>query len=256
MSVIKLQPQRISGVKRIIGIMSGKGGVGKSFIASNLALQCAKSGLTIGVLDADIHFPDLFTFYGINSRITPTSDNKLLPPEKFGVKLMSMAGLLEKNDDPTMWRGTIMTKIIQQLTKETLWGELDVLYIDFPTGLADHVIHTLQTVFIDGVILVTTADQIALHNTRRSIKALQLLDIPVIGVVENMRGEIFGEGSTQRLCEVFQIHLLASIPLRRAFISAMENNKLPVLESDELTIIMNKMVRYITEKVVTNQLNN
>ncbi len=248
MSVIKLQPHKIPGIKKIIGVTSGKGGVGKTFISTNLAYQLAKNGLKVGLLDADVNFPDVFSFFGINTRIIPAHDNKLTPIEKYGVKVMSMAGLLEKADDPTMWRGTITSKIIQQLTKETVWGELDVLLIDFPTGLADHVIHTLQTLFIDGTIVVTTPDQQALQNTRRIFKAHNMLDIPILGVIENMRGEVFGDGHTQRLCEFFSLPLLASIPLKRAFLSATEQGRPAVIDSDELTIIMSKMTRYLTEK--------
>lgn len=253
MTVIKLQPHRIPGIKRIIGIVSGKGGVGKTFVATNLALQCAKNGLKVGVLDADINYPQIFHFFGVHTRVNPSSENKLTPPEKYGVKIMSMAGLLDKPDDATMWRGTIMTKIIQQLSKETLWGELDILFVDIPTGLSDHVINMLQTLYIDGMILVTTPDQTALNSTRRTLTALQLLDIPVLSVVENMRGEVFGEGGTQRLCEFYQLPLAASIPLRRAFCHASEVGKPPVLDSDELTIVMSKLARFIIEKSLTAQ---
>lgn len=251
MSVIKLQPQQLPGVKRIIGIISGKGGVGKTFVATNLALQCAKNGLKVGVLDADINYPNLFHFFGIQSRVNPTSDNKLQPPEKYGVRVMSMAGLLQNQEDSTMWRGTIMSKIIQQLSKETLWGELDVLFVDIPTGLSDHVINMLQTLYIDGMLVVTTPDQTALNNTRRVFTVLNLLDIPVLTLIENMRGEVFGEGGTQRLSEFFQIPLVASIPLRRNFCHGGETGKPPVLESDELAIVMNKLSRFIVERMHT-----
>ena len=243
------QPSKLPGVGTIIGVMSGKGGVGKSFVASALAITLAKMGKRVGLLDADICSPDMFRMLGIKNKTLPTSDNKIVPVEKYGVKVVSMAGLCTSDDEPVAWRGPILSKIIQKLLKESLWGELDMLIIDFPTGTPDVTLNILQNVLVDGVILVTTPQELCVTATRRTATMASMLKVPLIGVVENMRGEIFGEGGGGRLAEVYGIPLLGSIPLRKQIITLNDQGASPLLSMQELEIVFGKIARMMVERI-------
>lgn len=249
MGTVTLQPQRIEGVNKIIGIVSAKGGVGKTFLATNLALMFAKNTFKVGLLDGDIAFPDVFQFLGITSKVNPTMENKMQPVEKYGIRAMSMAGLSQQTDEPLMWRGTMNVKIIQQLLKETLWGPLDVLFIDFASNIEDHSLTMLQQYAIDGLIVVTTPQKTALQDSRRLLKGAEMMSIPTLGIVENMRGEIFGEAGSNKLAEEFHTSMIGSIPLRRAFALSCDEGKPALFSSEELQFIFAKMARFLTEKV-------
>lgn len=233
-----------------LGILSGKGGVGKTFITTTLALAGAKIGKRIGLLDADISFPNVFKMLGITAKLTPTADKKIVPIEKWGIKLVSMAGLTASEDEPIMWRGPILSKIIQQLLKESLWGELDVLFIDFPTGTSDAAVTILQHGAVNGIVLVTTPQELALHDTRKTLNMAQVLNVPVIGVIENMRGDIFGEGAPGRFAEMHNIPFLGSIPMRKQIAMLCDNGQPPIFSMPELEMIFSKITRAIFEKAV------
>lgn len=240
---------KIQGVKNIIGVLSGKGGVGKTFVASSLALTFAKGGGRVGLLDADISYPNVFKILGLKAKIIPTTDNKIIPIEKYGIKIISMAGLLNQEYEPIMWRGPIVSKIIQQLMKETVWRDLDTLIIDFPTGASDSVITILQNFDINGVIVVTTPQQLSLLDAKRTLNMAATLKIPILGVIENMRGEMFGEGGTSSLlAEEYRLPILGSIPMRKQISAMCDEGVPPVFHMNELEIIFGKMVRFLTEK--------
>lgn len=243
------QPAKFPGITTIIGVMSGKGGVGKSFVASALAITLAKGGKRVGLLDADICSPDMFKMLGIKNKIVPTVENKIVPVEKYGIKIVSMAGLCTSDDEPVAWRGPILSKIIQKLLKESLWGELDMLIIDFPTATPDITLNIMQQVAVDGVILVTTPQDLCVVATRRTATMATMLKVPLIGVVENMRGEIFGEGGGGRLAETFGIPLLGSIPLRKQIITLNDEGASPLLSMQELEIVFGKIARLMVERV-------
>ncbi len=246
---IPQQTFKLPGVKTVIGVLSGKGGVGKTFVASCLAATFAKLGKKTGVLDANISCPDIFKILGIKHKIIPTSDNKIVPAEKWGLKVVSMAGLCTTEDEPIVWRGPIVSKIIQQLLKETLWGELDVLVIDFPSGTSDAVLTILQSFAIDGVLMVTSPQQLATLDCRRSIHAAQALKIPILGIIENMRGEVFGEGATSHVADMMGIPFLGSIPLRKQIVSLNDEGIPPVFHMEELEMIFGKIARTSLEKI-------
>ncbi|MBP9717725.1 P-loop NTPase [Candidatus Gracilibacteria bacterium] len=249
MGTVKLQPQSLEGIKKIIGIVSGKGGVGKTFLATNLALIFAKNNFTVGLMDADIAFPDVFQFLGITSKINPTMDNKMQPVEKYGIRSVSMAGLSEQPDEPLMWRGPINVKIMQQFLKETTWGPLDILFIDFPSNISDHALTLLQHYAIDGLIAVTTPQKAALQDTRRLLKSAEIFSVPILGIVENMRGEIFGEAGSNRLAEEFHTSMIGSIPLRRNIAVSCDEGKPALFSSEELQFVFTKMARFIADKL-------
>lgn len=237
------QRTKIPGVRTVIGIVSGKGGVGKTFASSSLAVTLAKLGKKVGVLDADINCPDIFSVLGIGDKLKVAEDKKIIPAEKWGIYAVSMAGLTETPDEAIVWRGPILSKIIQQLLKETLWGELDYLIIDFPTGTSDIVLTTLQNFAVDGLLIVTTPQPVSILATQRCLHMASMLQVPVLGLIENMRGEIFGEGGTLRICDRFQTMLLGSIPLRKHIVNFCDAGTPPVLKMEELEMIFGKISR-------------
>lgn len=245
---IPIQKTKIPGVKTMLGVLGAKGGSGKTFVTANLGLTLAKLGNKVGILDADISCPDMFKMLGITQKITPTADNKIIPIEKFGVKTISMAGLCATEDEPVAWRGPILSKIIQKFLKETLWGELDILLIDFPTGTSDAEITILQNFSVDGTLLVITPQMLAITDGRRVANTLALLKVPLLGIVENMRGDVFGEGGGNRLAESLRIPLLGSIPLRKQIVHLCDSCEPAVFHMEELEMIFSKMARYLLDK--------
>lgn len=246
---LEIQKSKIPGVKSILGVLSGKGGSGKTLVSANLGLTLAKLGSKVGILDADISCPDMFKILGIKQKITPTADNKIIPIEKYGVKVVSMAGLCTTEDEPIAWRGPIISKIIQKLLRETLWGELDILIIDFPTGTSDAAITILQNFSVDGIITVVTPQALSIADARRVTNTLMLLKVPLFGIVENMRGEIFGEGGGNRLAESLRVPLLGSIPLRKQLVNFCDSGEPAVFHMEEMEMIFSKMARSLLEKI-------
>ena len=249
MSHIDIKQAKLPGVKTIIGVMNGKGGVGKTFAAVNLALTFAKLGKKTGLLDADITCPSVFKALGITQKITPTADNKIIPIEKWGVRTVSMAGLTAKDDEALAWRGTIISRILQQFLKESIWGELDVLVIDFPPGTSDIALSILQNFEIDFAIIVTSPQELALAAAKRTMQMATLLNVPVLGILENMRGDIFGEGGSRRLAENYRVPFLGSIPLRKQIITFTDQGVPPVFHMEELEMIFGKVARFTMEKI-------
>lgn len=247
---LSIQKMQIPGVKTMLGVLGAKGGSGKTFVAANLGITLAKLGNKVGILDADISCPDMFKVLGITQKITPTADSKIIPLEKYGVKAVSMAGLCAAEDEPVAWRGPILSKIIQKLLKETLWGELDVLLIDFPAGTSDAAITVLQNFEISGALLVMTPQALSIADGRRVANTLALLKVPLLGIVENMRGEIFGDGGGNRLADITQRPLLASIPMRKQIVGACDTGMPAVFHMEEMEMIFSKMARPLLEKIL------
>lgn len=245
-----MKKNRLPGIKTVIGVANGKGGVGKTFVAVNLALTFAKLGKKVGLLDADITCPNVFKTLGITQKITPTADNKIVPVQKYGISVVSMAGLTASEEEPLAWRGTIISKILQQFLKETLWGELDILLVDFPPGTSDIALTLMQNFELDGIIVVTTPQSLALTDARRTLQMASLLNVPVLGIVENMRGDIFGERGGSVLGEMYRAPLLGSIPLRKQILTLTDQGVPPVFHMEELEMIFSKIARYTIEKVI------
>ncbi|MFA6521665.1 MAG: P-loop NTPase [Candidatus Gracilibacteria bacterium] len=241
---------RIPGVGKILGVVSGKGGVGKTFVATSIALTLAKLGHPTALLDANISCPNVFKCLGIQNKIMSGSDHKLLPIQKWGLKVISMAGLTASEDDPVMWRGPLVSKIIQQMMMQSIWGEVEFLIIDFPTGTTDSSVTIMQNFEIDGVIAVTTPQGLAIPDTRRIINASYMMNIPVVGVVENMRGEIFGEGGGNKIADMYRLPLLCSIPMRKQIVTLSDAGSPPVFHMEEIEMMFTKMGRNILDKIM------
>ena len=229
----------IPGVKNTIAVASGKGGVGKSTVAVNLAVALAKSGAAVGLLDADLYGPSLPLMLGINEGVRTTPDKKMVPPEKFGLKLISV-GFMLKEEAPLIWRGPLVMRLTKQFLTEVEWGELDYLVIDLPPGTGDVQLTLVQTIPLTGVVVVTTPQDVALIDAQRAIKMFEKVDVPVLGIVENMsyficphcegRSDIFSHGGGERTSERYGVPLLGQIPLKPEIREGGDTG-LPVVES-------------------------
>ncbi|HEY7305406.1 MAG TPA: Mrp/NBP35 family ATP-binding protein [Bryobacteraceae bacterium] len=209
----------IPGVQNIIAVGSGKGGVGKSTIAVNLAITLSKLGYTVGLLDADVYGPNVPLMMGV--RQTPHAiGQRIQPIETHGVRLMSMA-LLNPGDKPLVWRGPMLNSVIQQFLRNVDWGQLDYLVIDLPPGTGDVQLTLIQTTPLTGAVVVTTPSDVALEDARKAVNMFEQVREQVLGIVENMsylehNGErlyVFGRGGGARTAELMKVPLLAEIPL-------------------------------------------
>jgi ATP-binding protein involved in chromosome partitioning len=212
----------VPAVKSVVLVMSGKGGVGKSTVASNLALSLKRLGGRVGLLDADIYGPSIPTMFGIHGQ-PMTDGQKIRPHERHGIKLMSIGFLLDDPKAAVVWRGPMLHGALLQFLKDVAWGELDVLLLDLPPGTGDIALTLAQRVRSSGAVIVTTPQEVALQDVYKSVSMAKKVGIPILGVVENQsyfvcdgcekRHEPFGSGGGQRIAEFAEAPLLAQIPL-------------------------------------------
>lgn len=236
------QNQVLAGVKHIIAVASGKGGVGKSTVAANIAAALAKTGAKVGLMDTDIYGPSVPTMFDIFERPNITTQKKLIPLEKYGIKMVSMGFLVDVNQ-AMVWRGPMATSAIQQFMKDVEWGELDYMILDLPPGTGDIQLTIVQTVPLSGAVIVSTPQTVALDDVRKGVAMFQKVKVPVLGVVENMayfvppdmpdkKYHIFGEGGATRLAEELGVSVLGEIPLEQPIREAGDNGK-PIVLADE-----------------------
>ena len=213
---------RIPGVRHVIAVASGKGGVGKSTIAANLAVALQQTGARVGLCDCDIYGPSISLMFGTRERPTATEENKIVPIEQYGLRLMSMGFLLD-DTSPAILRGPMVTRYTQQFLRQVEWGELDYLVLDLPPGTGDIQLTIVQTVALSGAIIVTTPQEVALIDARKAATMFDKVNVPVLGLVENMsyfvspsdakRYDIFGSGGGEREAKRLRVPLLGQIPI-------------------------------------------
>jgi ATP-binding protein involved in chromosome partitioning len=214
--------QLVPGVKNVIAVASGKGGVGKSTVSVNLAVALAKAGASVGLLDADITGPNIPMMLGLEGQPTASPNNKIIPLERHGVKAISIQFFVPEGQ-PIVWRGPLIGGAISQFLRDVEWGELDYLVVDLPPGTSDAQLTLAQAVPISGTVLVTTPQEVALADVAKALAMLRRLNVPVIGLVENMSAfvcphcgeetEIFGRGGGQRFAEQHGLDFLGKVPI-------------------------------------------
>jgi ATP-binding protein involved in chromosome partitioning len=213
---------RIPGIKHVIAVASGKGGVGKSTVAANLAVALEKAKARVGLCDCDIYGPSISLMFGTRQRPVATEDNKIVPIEQYNLKLMSMGFLLD-DASPAILRGPMVTRYTQQFLRQVEWGELDFLVLDLPPGTGDIQLTIVQTVALSGAIIVTTPQEVALIDARKAATMFEKVNVPVLGLIENMsyficpadgnRYDIFGSGGGEREAKRIRAPLLGQIPI-------------------------------------------
>ena len=211
----------VEGVKNIIAVGAGKGGVGKTTVAVNLAIALAQCGSRVGMIDGDIYGPNVPIMLGIKTQLT-TDGKKIIPAEKYGIQVISM-GFMTSDDSPVIWRGPMLHGAIQQFFREVRWNDLDYLIVDMPPGTGDVALSLSQTVPVAGAIVVSTPQQVSLADSRRALRMYQKLNIPTLGIIENMshfvctnchhEADIFGHGGGQKMAEDLGVPFLGRIPI-------------------------------------------
>ena len=233
-------PDLLPGVKSIVAVASGKGGVGKSTTAVNLALGLAAAGHKIGLMDADIYGPSMPRMMGISGQPSSSDGKNLDPMENYGIKVMSM-GFMVEEDTPMIWRGPMVQSALEQMLRDVNWGELDVLIVDMPPGTGDAQLTMAQRVPLTGAIIVSTPQDIALLDARRGLNMFRKVDVPVLGLIENMsyftcphcgeRSEIFSHGGARAEADKLGIDFLGEIPLHMDIRKTSDSGR-PIVVSD------------------------
>ena len=235
----------LSGVKHIIAVASGKGGVGKSTVAVNIAAALAKTGANVGLIDTDVYGPSIPTMFDLFERPNITTQKKLIPLEKYGIKTVSMGFLVDVNQ-AMVWRGPMATSAVQQFIKDVEWGVLDYMVLDLPPGTGDIQLTIVQTVPLSGAVIVSTPQTVALNDVRKGVAMFNKVNVPILGVIENMayfippdmpkkKYHIFGEGGATRLANELAVPVLGEIPLEQAIREAGDNGKPIVLANENFS---------------------
>ena len=238
----KLNPA--SSVKKVIGVVSGKGGVGKSLVTSLMACRMRATGARVGILDADITGPSIPRAFGIHDGVTVTPDGKLLVPavSSTGVEVISSNMLLENETDPVIWRGPVIAGAVKQFWSDVVWGDLDYLFVDMPPGTGDVPLTVFQSIAIDGIIIVTSPQELVSMIVAKAVKMAQKMNVPILGLVENMsylecpdcgkKISVFGESHIDEIAKEYDLPVLAKLPIDPKVAEHVDNGTIEYLERD------------------------
>ena len=241
-----------SHIKKVIGVVSGKGGVGKSTISAMLANALKKRGLSVGVLDSDITGPSIPKAYGIKGMADGSDDGVIPMLSKGGIKVMSLNLLVENETDPVVWRGPLIANTVKQFWTDVYWGDLDVLVIDMPPGTGDVALTVFQSLPVDGIVVVTSPQQLVTMIVEKAVKMANKMDIDILGLVENMsyfkcpdcgeRLEIFGPSSVEKVSKEFSIDTFAQVPMDTLLSKACDDGNIEDIDTSCLNNIVEKII--------------
>ncbi len=233
----------LKGVKKVIAVHSGKGGVGKSTFAVNLASTLAQSGSAVGLIDADVDCPSCHKLLGNSGRVFADEKQRLRPLQSHGIKFLSVGNMVDSEDSANIMRGPIMFKLISEMFYKAEWGELDYLIVDLPPGTGDNPLTVMQIAPLAGMIIVTQPQEVALVDARKSANMSKRMDVPVLGIVENMSGEVFGSGGAELTAKKLGIKFLGSIPLKKTVRESSDAGMPAVLQDGEILESYKKIIK-------------
>ena len=236
------KPHELSHIKKVIGVCSGKGGVGKSLVTSLLAVLAQRQGLKVGILDADITGPSIPKAFGIKEKAMGTDTGILPVKTKTGIDVMSLNLLLDNDTDPVIWRGPVIAGAVKQFWNETLWEDVDYMFVDMPPGTGDVPLTVFQSLPVNGIIIVTSPQELVSMIVAKAVKMAQKMNIPIIGLVENMsylecpdcgkKISVFGESHIDEIAREYNIPVLAKLPIDPKVAEHVDNGTIEYLEND------------------------
>jgi len=250
------EPQnKLSDIKKVIGIVSGKGGVGKSSVTSQLAVLCARHEYKTAILDADITGPSIPKAFGITEKAYGTEDGLLPVKTKTGIEVMSINLLLENDTDPVVWRGPVIAGTVKQFWTDVIWGEVDFMFVDMPPGTGDVPLTVFQSLPLDGIVVVTSPQDLVSMIVEKAVKMAQLMNVPVLGIVENMsyfecpdcgkRHSVFGESKIEEVAARFGIDTISKLPINSEISSACDKGVVELLSASQLENMAEKIENLI-----------
>ena len=245
-----IQPMnKHSNIKKVIGVVSGKGGVGKSLVTCLLAAKCQKAGLKVGVLDADVTGPSVPKSFGIKTHAMQNEDGLLPTVTKSGVKIMSINLLLEDENAPVVWRGPVISGVIQQFWTDVCWGELDYLFVDMPPGTGDVALTVFQSLPVDGIVIVSTPQDLVKMIVNKAYNMAEMMNIPVLGLIENMsyfvcpdcgkKHSIFGNSQIENTADELGVPVLAKLPINPENAELVDAGRVEDIDAPELDEFIN-----------------
>ncbi len=243
-----------SKVKKVIGVVSGKGGVGKSLVTGMLAVLSQRKGFNTAVLDADITGPSIPKMFGVNKKAVCFNDKLIVPPlTKTGIQLMSINLLLENETDPVVWRGPVIAGAVKQFWTDVVWNEVDYMFVDMPPGTGDVPLTVFQSLPIDGIIIVTSPQELVSMIVGKAVKMAEMMKVPVLSIVENMsyyscpdcgkKINVFGESNVENVAKTFDIGTIAKLPINPDFARLCDTGKIEEFTGDYLDIISDIIIK-------------
>lgn len=248
------QPHALSHIDKVIGIVSGKGGVGKSSVTSMLAVAMKRKGYGVGILDADITGPSIPKAFGISQKAYATQDGLYPVPSKEGIDIMSINLLLDKPTDPVVWRGPVIAGAVKQFWQEVVWENENYLFVDMPPGTGDVPLTVFQSIPLDGIIIVTSPQDLVSMIVNKAVKMANMMNVPIVGVVENYsyfmcpncseKHQIFGDSKVDEVAAHNGLRVLAKLPIDPKIANACDNGRVEEIESEEIMEVASQIERF------------
>lgn len=236
---------KASNVKKVIGVVSGKGGVGKSFVTSSLACAMNKAGYKVGIMDADITGPSIPKMFGVHGQVYGTEDGMVPMAAENGIKIMSVNLLLDNEEDPVIWRGPVIAGVVKQFWNETVWGDIDYLFVDMPPGTGDVPLTVFQSLPVDGIVVVTSPQELVQMIVKKAYNMADMMHIPVLGVVENFsylecpdcgkKINVFGQSHVDEVAEELGIPVFGKLPINPVYAEKADEGKFFEIDNPFLT---------------------